>query len=164
MSDSDIVLLVRLQAQVSTFLAELPADRLVALAEGRASLALLDVGDQATAPITSTRPAASAEYLPAASAVRSPVVGSHASPRARTAATKGVRVVDVDTVIARLRACTTVDEATARLAALSLGVNELKDIARSLGIPVSGRKDDVAKRILSLIVGARSKHAGLRQG
>lgn len=173
----DISLLLWAQARVATFLAELPAAQILALAEGRATLALLDVaGDKASPRTVPTPPAAPSATVPPSAAVPPPAtVPSPAAvpppsatppvavPHARTRAAKDPQF-DAYAVAAQLRSCATVDEATERLAAFNLKATELKEVARALNVPVNGRKDEIAKRILTLTVGARSKHAGLRRG
>ena len=158
---SDLALLVRLQAKVATFLAELPTDRLIALAEGRASLALLadaDAGSRLAEPASVTlRPAAPTTPVEPASTQAIP------SPR-RGRSIPSAALVDTEAVVAQLRACESLDEATERLAALNLKAPDVKLVAKALNIPAGRTKDETARRILNLIVGARSKHTTLRKG
>ena len=138
---SDLTLLVRLQARIATFLAELSADQLVAFAEGRVTLALRDGARQ--------------DQL----AVEAKPVTTRSPRRASSAES-----FDGEAIIAQLRSCGTLDEATERLATLRLSAADLKLLAKALNITPGRTKDDTAKRILNLTVGSRSKHAGLRQG
>ncbi|WP_433051650.1 hypothetical protein [Dactylosporangium sp. CS-033363] len=144
---SDIALFLRLQARVSAFLAELPADQLAALADGRLSFGVVDGG---SGPVAVTAPVASALPITVA-------------PKLRKPAARNVEF-DAEAVVAELRACETVAEATQRLAAHNLSATNLKSVAKTLNIPSSGTKPDLARRILNLLVAARSKHAGLRAG
>lgn len=158
---SDLALLVRLQAKVATFLAELPNDQLIALAEGRASLALLAdgevVGGSAEPVSIALRPAA--PITP----IEPPMARPIPPPRRRKSAPT-TQPVDAEAVVAQLRASESLDAATERLAALKLKAPELKEVAQALNIPASGTKDVIARRILNLVVGARSKHTTLRKG
>lgn len=150
---SDLGLLVRLQARVMAFLAELPTDRLIALAHGRATLAVLDGQDN-------TR-------LDSVPVVAPPVTRATSPPATmRPAPEQGAKETvqfDPDAVIARLRACETVDEAAALMATLRLKADQLKVLAKVLKIPYGKTKDDTIKKIITLTVGARSKHLALRQ-
>jgi hypothetical protein len=147
----DIALLLRLQARVATFLAELSTDQLTALAEGRASL----VVQNGVSNTIATPP------VPTSAAVETAALHPVAVPRARRSPKNAP--IDADAVATQLRACDTLDEATERLAKLDLSANNLKLVAKVLNVPASGNKNEIAKRILNLTVGARSKLAALRQ-
>lgn len=167
----DIALLVRLQARVATFLAELPAETLVALAEGRASLAVLDsAGAEPASVAAAPAPVTSVEAAPAAPPKRAsrgrtstPVAAPVKVPRARKPAAP-VEPFDPDAVVAQLRASKTLEEAGARLAALKLKSPDLKLLAKALNISPARNMAETAKQILNLTVGARGKHAALREG
>ena len=148
---SDLALMLRLQACVTAFLADLSRDRLVALVEGRLELSV-------TPRSAGSEPA----RLPAAPVPVAPVPAAPV-PRARRTPAAGA-TFDADAVAATLRACASLDEGTALLAGLNLSAVHLKSLARALNIPPAGRKDEIAKKILNLTLGSRSKHAGLRQG
>lgn len=223
---SDLALLVKLQAQVAVFLADLPADQLLALAEGRASLTVVNGATEARPPALSpatreapipspatgetpipspatgetpvassaSRGAAMAAPVASGAAVAAPVASgaasasavtpgapattppptpeipaasrngrSAAAPRPRKAA-PNAEPIEPATIIERLRASETVIEATELLARLKLRVADLRLLAKQLQIPGTGNKAELEKRVLHLTVGARSKHAGLRQG
>lgn len=161
----DIDLLLRAQASMATFLAELPFDRLIALVEGRARLALVDSSGAVT---TTAEPppavaAASVDPVPALPAEPAPTQVSRRSTRSRKQ-TMPDELFDAGAVVTQLRACQAIDEATERLAALKLNGDQLREVAKTLNVPSSGRKDEVAKRILNLLVAGRGKHANLRRG
>jgi hypothetical protein len=137
---SDLMLLIRVQARVATFLAGMTLDRLVALAEGRLSLAVVDESatrrqpePEAPIPLPKTPPRTSAVFDAAGTATR-------------------------------LRNCSTLDEGTDLLATLNPKVAELKALAKALNIPSTGTKAELSKKILTLTLGGRSKHAALRHG
>ena len=141
---------------MSVFLAGLPEDRLIALAEGRASFALVDkAGGEAVEPGESDGAAPHAEVRQPA---REPVASRSRKMTARSDA------FDSDAIAAQLIACKSVDEATQQLAVLKLRKDELNSVAKSLNIPPGRNMAETSKRILNLTVGARSKHAALRQG
>lgn len=150
---NDLALLVRLQAEVAKFLAGLSSDLLVALAEGRVTLTVLVDPSSETATVASERSAEAPVEVARIPGVR----------RSAKQTSKG-KLFDADAVVSQLFACETLDEATELLAALDPSLAELKLLAKTLKIPAARTKNDTAKRILTLTVGARSKHAGLRQG
>ncbi|WFE19637.1 hypothetical protein O7621_17070 [Solwaraspora sp. WMMD937] len=164
----DIELLLRAQASMATFLAELPSDRLLDLVEGRARLALVEPSGGVAATTTeppSVVPVAAPSVEPVAVSAADPAPAQviRRPPRSRRQ-TVPAEPFDAGAVVTQLRACQTIDEATERLASLKLGVNQLRAVAKTLNVPSSGRKDEVAKRILNLLVGGRGKHANLRRG
>ncbi|WJK39641.1 hypothetical protein O7608_24770 [Solwaraspora sp. WMMA2056] len=153
---------------MATFLADLPSDRLLALVEGRARLALLDLVSDA-APTTAEPPPAVPVAAPSVEPVAVPA--AEPAPAQVTRRPPGSRkqtlpdeLFDAGAVVTQLRACQTIDEATERLAALKLKKTRLQEIAKTLNVPSSGRMDEVAKRILNLLVAGRGKHANLRRG
>jgi hypothetical protein len=137
---SDLMLLIHVQARVATFLAGLSLDRLVALAEGRLKLAVVDESPAKPEP----DPAARSRFrrlgreLPACSTQRARRSGSG---------------------IAR-----PLDEGTDLLAMLNRKVPDLKVLAKALNIPSTGTKAELPKKILTLTLGGRGKHAPLRHG
>lgn len=134
---SELALLMRLQARVMTFLADLPVDRLKALAEGRVTLSIVDRLDHppvAAVPVQSTG--------------------------ARTNGSS----FDAEAVLARLRACESADEGAELLAALKPKSADLKLLVKALNIPLGRTMADNTERILKLTLGGRKKHAALRQG
>lgn len=159
---NDLALLVRLQARIATFLAELTPDRLLALAEGGVRLAVVE-GGESTSHATGITPSVTfPERSPVPPSDRKSAEPPTASARRGSSTLNGN--FDAESVAAQLRACGTVDEATQRLASLRLSAVNLKLVAKALNIPAARTKDETAKRILNLTVGARGKHAGLRQG
>lgn len=168
---NDIALLVRLQARVAAFLAEMPAERLVALAEGRVSLAVVDgTGAEPASVAAAPPPFTNVETVPAVPPVRASR-GRKSAPAAPPVTVPGARKpaapvepFDPDAVVAQLRASETLEEAGARLAALKLKSPDLKLLAKALNISPARNMAETAKRILNLTVGARGKHAVLRQG
>jgi hypothetical protein len=132
---TDLALLLRLQARVSAFLAELSRDRIVALIEGRADLSVVDTVPQ--------RPE---------------------QKQPTTQPTPPSPSFDADAVATQLRACETLEQGAALLASLKPKAIDLKALAKAFNIAPATRKEDTAKKILNLAVGSRSKHAGLRQG
>jgi hypothetical protein len=104
---SDLMLLIRMEARVATFLAGRPLDRLIALAEGRMTLAVADSSAE-----TATPPTAPAKSPPPASAA-----------------------FDAAGTAARLRNCSTLDEGADLLATLNPKVPDLKALAKALDIP-----------------------------
>jgi hypothetical protein len=148
---SDLLLLFKVQARVATFLAGLTRDRLVALAEGRMTLGVVD-----RSPET---PRATVETAEAAVEVPGP----RRTPTGRTPRSAG-ETFDPSVTAEKLRSCATPDEGTELLAALNPKVTDLRALAKVLNIPSTGTKDVLAKKILTLTLGSRSKHAALRQG
>ncbi|BBH66693.1 hypothetical protein ACTI_33780 [Actinoplanes sp. OR16] len=148
---SDLALLLRLQACVNSFLAGLSRDRLVALVEGRATLSVTDRVDG--------RPLAAAPQ-PRAEAVSPPSPAT--APRSRRPSS--LATIDAESVVVRLRACETRDQGAELLAEINLSAVDLRQVAKALSIPTSGRKDELTKKILLMTLGNRAKHAGLRQG
>ncbi len=145
---SDLSALVQLQFRVAAFLADQPGERLLALIEGRASLALLD------------SPSEKQESPPA---VDSPPTRP-ASPEPIRRATRAAPTVDAEAVAAQLRQCRSVDEAAVLLKELNLKAVEQQHVARALGVTPKGTKPEVARQIINQAVGARLKYASLRQG
>ncbi|MCW6008872.1 hypothetical protein K1W54_30655 [Micromonospora sp. CPCC 205371] len=154
---SDLGLLVQLQARVMTFLADLPADQLLALAQGRLSLGVLDGQDT-----TTTVPAVAASLVTQATPPPASTAKPRSTRRPRKAAA-GTEPFDPNVVIAKLRASETVDEAFALMAGLKLKSAELKAITRVLDIPYGKNMDDTVKSIVTITVGARNKNRALRQ-
>ena len=155
---SDLALLVRLQARVATFLAELSTDQLVDLAEGRTTLVLTEGINDRPTPAVISQPSASAV---AAEIPPPPRAAPIPRPRKRTGPAEPF---DAEAIKAQLRACETIDQATELLAALKLTGDNLKQLAKAHNISAGRNKDETARRILNLAVASRSKHAGLRQG
>jgi hypothetical protein len=154
---SDLLLLIRVQARVATFLAGLTLDRLVALAEGRMGLAVVDEPSE-----TSPRQFASPTAAPVqATRLRSATAAEPSTSRTRRPTGDAF---DPVATAARLRNCATLDEGTELLAALNLKADGLRALAKALKIPSSGTKTELAKKILALTLSGRTKHAGLRQG
>jgi hypothetical protein len=144
---SDLALLMRLQARVTAFLAELSLDRLKALAEGRAKLAVLDAGEG--------RPAA--DSPPSVAAIPR---SSTTTNRAKSSSS----AFDADAVAAQLLACKSVDEGTELLAGLKPKAADLRLLARALNIQPERTMAENTRTILKLTLGSRNKHAVLRQG
>jgi len=153
---SDIALFVRLQARVATFLAELPEERLLALVDGRATLTVTDGVDAWPAVVVPHQANESSTAVRA-----SPPRPSADVQRPKTAAPEAGSI-DAATIVRQLRDCQTVDAATAMLAGLKLNLPNTKLVAKELKIPVGGKKDDLARKIINLTVAGRIKHAGLR--
>lgn len=148
----DLLALIRIQARIATFLAELTVDRLAALADGRARLAVVDAGDNGTAPsVPAVEPAVTAPPAPR-------------TARAPAGRTLKAATVDAEGVAERLRSCASVDQGAELLADLKLSVASLKEVARALNIPTTGTKDVLTRKILTLTLASRGKHAALSQG
>lgn len=146
---TDLALFVQLQARVTAFLAEQSVDQLKALAAGTATLV---IADGSSAPLTAVaKPPATPPQV-----VRKPPKTTR-RPAAKTA-------FDAEAVVAKLRDCEEVDQATALLAEHKLTLSELKDVVRALDLTPKGRKDDVMRQIVNQTVGARRKYDGLRAG
>ncbi|MEU4623888.1 hypothetical protein AB0G04_28430 [Actinoplanes sp. NPDC023801] len=155
----DLMLLIRVQARIATFLAELAADHLVALAEGRAHLTIVTAAD-----VPEPVPASAATAAPAPAAASEPVPVPRAAasrPRRALAATSSF---DAETVAAQLRACATVDQGAELLANLKPRATDLKELARFLGVPPGRNMADTAKRVLTITLASRGKHAALTRG
>ena len=159
---SDLGLLLRLQARVMTFLADLPLARLTALADGRCRLTVVDATTGELAPEPALEPEPEPAARPAAPAVAAPPPAPSGVPRPKPLPPPSS--FDADAVAARLRSCETVDAGTSLLAGLKLSAVNLKLVAKALNIPPGRTKDETMKKVLSLTVGARGKHAALRQG
>src|SRR3954454_17370482 len=113
---------MRLQARVMTFLADLPVDRLEALADGRVTLTVVArVGDPPVAPVPAPVPAK--------------VNGGRAN----------VTSLDADAVAARLLACESADEGAELLAALKPKAADLKRLAKVLNIPAGRNMADTTE-------------------
>jgi hypothetical protein len=160
---SDLALLVKLQARVATFLADLSADQLLALAEGRLSLIVADAGSAASPATHVPLSAAAAPVPPVPAEIPQQPRSPARKARARTAPAKA-EPIDAGAVVAQLKAAETIVEATERLVSLKLRAEDLRLVAKELSIPVGGTKAELERRILNITVGSRSKHAGLRQG
>jgi len=138
---SDLAALIRLQARVMTFLAGLPVDRLKELADGRATLTVVDrAGDPPVVPVPAPVPV--------------PANGG----RARATS------LDAEAVAARLLACESADEGAELLAALKPKAADLKLLAKALNIQPGRNMAETTEKILNLTLGGRKKHAALRQG
>ncbi|MEV4535523.1 hypothetical protein AB0J82_17015 [Asanoa sp. NPDC049518] len=149
---TDLTLFLQLQARIATFLAEQPAERLLALAEGRAMLSLVD-GHPRAVPDTMSQP-------PPANVVAAP--GARRAPAVRRSTAPAD--LDADAIAKSLRAKETLDEATEELAGHKLTVGGLKLVVRALGLIPKGTKADITRQIINQAVGARRKYDGLRQG
>jgi hypothetical protein len=185
---TDLSLLLRLQARVSAFLAELSRDRMIALIEGRATLAVVEDAARPGAGLDdparpgaglgdATRPGAvlddaarpgavleDAARRPGSATTRSgPRPPRQSRPRQAAAASSSASF-DAEDVAARLRACETLEQGTELLASLKPKATDLKALAKAFKIAPAPRKEDTAKKILNLAVGSRGKHAALRQG
>jgi hypothetical protein len=154
---SDLLLLVKVQARVATFLAGLTLDRLVDLAEGRLALTVVDDAPDASSHHLAVRVDAPVEVNQRRRSTATPSRSSRA-PRPDGG------TFDPGATAATLRSCATLDQGIELLASLDLKAESLRALAKALNIPSSGRKADLAKRILNLTLGSRSKHAALRQG
>jgi hypothetical protein len=149
----DLLILFRVQAKIATFLAELAADQLVALAEGRTRLTIVPGSEQPTDRATGT--AAVREISPATAVP---------APRAAASRIRPTSSFDAEEVAAQLRSCATVDQGTELLAKLKPRLADLRELARFLGISAGGTKEVLSKRVLTLTLGSRGKHAALTQG
>jgi len=147
---TDLALFVQLQARVAAFLAEQSVDQLKALAAGTATLTIVG-GASVPPPIA----VADAPTIP-------PQVARKTAKATRRPASK--TAFDAEAVVAKLRDCEEVDQATALLAEHKLTLSELKDVVRALDLTPKGRKDDVMRQIVNQTVGARRKYDGLRAG
>ncbi|MFG1608529.1 hypothetical protein [Actinoplanes sp. NPDC049265] len=148
---SDIGLLLRLQARVFELLSGLPVDRLRALAEGRATLAVVDEAPARPAPPVVI---AKAETPPAP---------ARPAPK-RTARSKTALAgtpFDTGAMAERLRGCETREDGAELLR--DVRFDDLKALARQFNVTPGRSKDDTVKKILGLALG-RAKHALLRQG
>jgi hypothetical protein len=155
---TDLSLLLRLQARVSAFLAELSRDRMIALIEGRATLAVVEDADRPGAVLDD------ADRRPGPAATPpGPRPPRQSRPRQAAAASSSASF-DAEDVAARLRACETLEQGTELLASLKPKATDLKALAKAFKIAPAPRKEDTAKKILNLAVGSRGKHAALRQG
>jgi hypothetical protein len=157
---SDLGLLLRLQARVMTFLADLPLARLTALADGRCWLTVVDATTGELAPELALDPEPAARPATPSVAAQPPAPSGVPRPKPLPPPSS----FDAETVAARLRSCETVDAGTSLLAGLKLSAVNLKLVAKALNIPPGRTKDETMKKVLSLTVGARGKHAALRQG
>jgi len=138
---SDLALLMRLQARVMTFLADLPVDRLRALAEGRVTLTVVDrAGDLPVIPVPAP----------------APVKANGGRAKATS--------LDAEAVAARLLACESADEGAELLATLKPMSADLKLLAKGLNIQPGRTMAENTEKILKLTLGGRKKHAALRQG
>lgn len=71
--------------------------------------------------------------------------------------------VDAVEVVTSLRACETVEQGAALLAARKLSAADLRAVAKALRIPVSGAKAELTRKILMLTLAGRGKHAALTE-
>ncbi|MBU2668393.1 hypothetical protein KOI35_33260 [Actinoplanes bogorensis] len=156
----DLLLLIRIQARIATFLADLTLDRLVALAEGRAALVVADVAENGRTPAAPVVPLQEEPPNIAPPASRRTPVARRPTADRLSADTS----FDAEAVAARLRGCETLDQGTALLSELHLKLVDVKALAKYLKVPQTGRKDDIVKKILTIVFGSRSKHAALQQG
>jgi hypothetical protein len=124
-------LAVDLMKQVAKLLDKLSEDQLTALATGGAELAF--VSPEATVRAGTRRAAASRPRQPKAPR---PSIGEAAS---------------------RLSQLTTRDEAVEYLATSGLRAEDLKAVAKELGVTVRGRKDEITRQLAEGAVGFRTK-------
>ena len=145
-------ILLEAQARVLSFLASLTLDRIIAIVEGRARLTVVDAVENGSMTGSGPAPAVVPTPAPRPRSVRATRAPASSSP------------VNADEVVARLRACETVDQGTELLADLRLKKPDLQAVARFLGVAAGGTKDQLSRQILNLTVANRGKHAALAQG
>jgi hypothetical protein len=164
---ASVVEFARLAHRVWEFLAAQSNDALVALADGRLRLSLIDpvhTPAESTGVVFFAAPAEETHpVVPAPQAKRARHPRAAAPRPAAAAPVLAVGSPDVAEIADVLRGMESVDAGATYLASLKLRIVDLVAIGAVLGVtvPKATRKDGAVRMVLNQAIGARRKFAGL---